>query len=431
MKKVFTTILVIFIALILNGCSGEPTSSKESGHSDAHESNENTTTTTFTAEQIKSIKLETGSIEQKQLTASLRATGILRVPNQNRASVTSLQGGIVKSILVQPGNEVKKGQVLVTITNPQFVLLQEDYLMVASKMQLAELEYDRQKELNDGNAGSLKNLQQSQSEFNALKTRKSSLQRQLELIGISTNNLTNKTLQSTISLTSPIAGSVSSLSVNIGSNVEANMLIAEIVDNSQLHLDLFIYEKDLPRLKIGQTIHFTLTNNPGKEYDADIFGVGNTFEENTKAIAVHAAVKGNKTGLIDGMNITALVSLEKNTLPAVPTEAIVNHDGQDYIFIVSNPTSEKKGSHKVDDHDHGDDHDHDEAKADKHVAENNGAAAIGSLSFEKIPIKKGTTDVGYSEITLLKYVPKDAKIVTKGAFFVNAKMTNQGEAHSH
>ena len=66
--------------------------------------------------------------------------------------------------------------------------------------------------------------------------------------------------------------------VNIGSYVDANSPIAEIVDNSQLHLDLYVYEKRFAKLKVGQTIHFTLTNNAGNEYDADVYAISNTFE---------------------------------------------------------------------------------------------------------------------------------------------------------
>jgi cobalt-zinc-cadmium efflux system membrane fusion protein len=43
-------------------------------------------------------------------------------------------------------------------------------------------------------------------------------------------------------------------------------------------------------------------------------------------------------------------------------------------------------------------------------------------TFEKIPIRKGTTDVGYSEITLLKEIPANSKVVVNGAFFILAKM---------
>jgi hypothetical protein len=101
------------------------------------------------------------------------------------------------------------------------------------------------------------------------------------------------------------------------------------------------------------------------------------------------------------MSITALVSLDQATVDALPVEAIVNYQGQDFIFIETVPVLGTA---------------HEEA---------------GITTFHKIPIKRGTTDIGYSEITLLENVPEGTKIVTKGAFFLMAKMTNQGEAHEH
>jgi len=43
---------------------------------------------------------------------------------------------------------------------------------------------------------------------------------------------------------------------------------------------------------------------------------------------------------------------------------------------------------------------------------------------------KGVSNMGYTAITFVNEIPKDAKIVTKGAFFINAKLTNTGE-HKH
>jgi hypothetical protein len=91
------------------------------------------------------------------------------------------------------------------------------------------------------------------------------------------------------------------------------------------------------------------------------------------------------------MNITAVISLEKATVPAVPSGAIVSYQGKDYIFIVT------------------------------------GKAGEQGTAFERIPVARGTTDVGYTEITLLKEIPPGTKIVTKGAFFILAKMTNVSE----
>lgn len=423
MKKINFFIAIIISVLFFASCGNKNSSSTEHGE-EHHDEHENASTATLTAEQMKSIKIELGSIEKKQLTASLKANGILKVPNQNRANVTASLGGVVKTILVQTGNTVNKGQVIATIANNSFITLQEEFLSTSSKAELAQAEFERQKTLKEGNAASLKTFQQAEAELKSLKAKKSSLQKQLELIGISTATLSPDNIQSVVSITSPINGSVSNVMVNIGSFVEANNPIAEIVDNSQLHLDLYVYEKDLAKLKEGQTIHFTLTNNPGKEYDADIYAISNTFEPNTKAVAVHAMVKGNKQGLIDGMSITALVSLENATVDAVPTNAIVNHEGQDYIFIVSDAHNEEEhhteeAEHKHDEHGH--QHDADEKKE----------TPQGETTFEKIPVKKGTSEIGYSEITLLKDIPANSKVVVNGAFFILAKMTNQGEAHEH
>ncbi len=431
MKNFIIILSILATTMLLSSCHnhsetdghahGAEAEAKEGEHHDEHE---NTNTARLTAEQMKSIKIELGNIEKKQLTASLKANGILKVPNQNRANATASLGGVIKSILVQTGNTVSKGQVIATISNNSFITMQEEFLSVSSKAELAQLEFARQKELQQGNAGALKNLQSADAELKTLNARKSSLQKQLELIGISTASLTSENIQSVASITSPISGTISNVMVNIGTYVDANNPIAEIVDNSQLHLDLYVYEKDLQKLKEGQTIHFTLTNNPGKEYDADVYAISNTFEQNTKAISVHAMVKGDKQGLIDGMSITALVSLNNATVDAVPTNAIVNHEGQDYIFIVTDAHSEEEHnpSEEVKHDEHGHQHNADEKKEQP---------IEGEMTFEKIPIRKGTTDIGYSEITLLKDISANSKVVVNGAFFILAKMNNKGEAHAH
>ena len=415
MKKFFIiTILFAGLAAFVScGSKGNAeTETVKEVHEDEHE---NTNTAMLTEEQIKSIGIELGSIEEKQLTASLKTNGILQVPNQNKASVNSLYSGVIKSLLVQPGNYVRKGQTIATVANPDFIQAQSEYLSVNSKISLAELEVKRQRDLNAGNAGALKNLQAAETELRTLRTLKSTLEQQINLMGINPEKLSNGKLISVLSIASPISGVVSNVIVKMGSYVDVSTPVAEIVDNSQLHLDLFVYEKDLPKLKNNQLIHFTLTNNPGKEYDAQIYSLGSSFEGESKAVTVHAKVQGDKTGLIDGMNITAVISLQKNTVPAVPDAAIVNVAGQDYIFIVSEQHGEEE-------------HTKDSVKHD--AKEEAGHKDEKGITFEKIPVAKGTTDVGYTEITLLKEIPKDAKIVVKGAYFVLAKMTNSGE-HEH
>ncbi len=424
---------ILAFSFVFNACSGTAASDEkkeETGHEEAgHDEHENASTVSLSAAQIKAIGLQLGDVEQKNLTSTLKTNGYLRVPNQNKANATTLYGGVVKTLLVQPGSIVKAGQTVATITNPQIIPIQEEYLTLASRIALAELEYSRQKDLNTGNAGALKNLQQAESELSTLRTRRASLRQQLQLMGIAPEKLTNDNLVTSLAVRSPLSGTVSNVMVKIGSYLDMNTPVAEIVDNSQLHLDLFVYEQDLPRLRNNQIIHFTLTNNPGKEYDAVIYSIGNAFEEDTKTIPVHARVKGDKTGLIEGMGITAVVSLGKATVPAVPIDAIVTDQGQDFIFIQTDTHREEEHHDEAEtDHKHeeGEAHDHTEKEAagqEEHAEE-------GPV-FEKIAVRRGTTDVGYAEITPLTELPGNTKVVVKGAFFLLAKMNNKGEGHAH
>ena len=428
-NKISIKILIINILslIIISACHNHKegdghnhgtTETKTEAKTEEHHEEAPSTIASLTDEQIKTVGITYGSVEMKELTATIKANGNLKVPNNNKGNATSLYGGVIKSLNVQIGSYVRKGQVIATIANPQFIQLQEEFLTIASKITFAEQELARQKELNEGNAGAKKNLQSADAELKTLRTRRASLQQQIQLMGINPNNVSNSNLQSALVVTSPIGGTVSNVFAKIGSYVDVSSPVAEIVDNGSLHLDLNVFEKDLPMLRVGQNIHFTLTNNPNNEYDAVVYSIGTAFENDSKTIPVHCNVKGNKTGLIDGMNITGIVSLNNVTTPAVPTDAIVEADGKFYIFIVTNKEPEEHHEEGEEGHDHSEAERGKEAEPQKHT------------NFEKIEVVKGVANMGYTSITFINEIPKDAKIVTKGAFFINAKLSNTG-GHEH
>jgi len=422
-------IMILFTAIIItfsscNNHKKDEGQNNSKGEKVTEKKNETTheeappTIATLTEDQIKTVGIAYGTIEMKELTATIKANGNLKVPNNNKANATSLYGGVIKTLNVQIGSYVNKGQVIATIANPQFIQLQEEYLTTGSKITYAQQELTRQKELNEGNAGAKKNLQNAEAELKTLQTRRASLQQQIQLMGINPNSVSNSNLQAALVVTSPLSGTVSNVFAKIGSYVDVSSPVAEIVDNRALHLDLNVFEKDLPYLKIGQTIHFTLTNNPANEYDAQVYSIGTAFENESKTIPIHCNVKGNKTGLIDGMNITAIVSLNNATMPAVPNDAIVEADGKFYIFIVTTKKPEEHHEEESEGHNH-------DKEESKHKDDTK-----GNTNFEKIEVAKGVSNMGFTAITAVSDIPQGAKIVTKGAFFINAKLSNTGE-HEH
>lgn len=414
MKKIKIIIYSVLAILFLSSCTKEtkteqPIEEKKAEHEEAPQ-----TVATLTEEQMKAVGVKLGTIEVKELTAMIKANGILNVPNSNMASVASMFGGVIQTLPIQEGSYVKKGQVIATISNPEFILTQEQYLTVLSRITYAEQEFRRQKELFDNDAGAKKNLQNSSAELKTLRSQKASLSRQLQMMGINPSKVTNANLRNGMVITAPISGTVSKIIAQIGSYVDVSSPVAEIIDNSSIHLDLQVFEKDLPKMKVGQVIQFELTNNPGNSYEAVVYSIGSSFENESKTIAVHSKVRGNKSGLINGMNITGAVSLSNSSTPAVPNEAIVEADGKFYIFVKTNK--------KVEEHTDEESKDPNE-KNKEHKNEK-------SINFEKIEVVKGSSDMGYTAITTVNEVDPNAQIVVKGSFFVNAKLSNSGD-HGH
>ncbi len=419
----------VFILCLMNSCDTSGVNQEEHseheavGHTEEeHHHDEEAVIVSLTEKQIETVDIQFGHIENKELTATLKANGTLTVPNSKKAYATSLYEGIVKSLQVRVGEKVKKGELIARIANLDFIQLQEDYLTLQSRVALAEQELKRQKTLHEGNAGVLKNLQSAQATLKAYKAQEASLRRQLRLMGLKPTSLSAENLHSTIAIRSPISGVISTLYAQLGSYVDVSSPVAEVVDNSSLHLDLQVYEKDLPLVEVGQKIHFTLTNNPVHEYDAEIFSIGAAFEDESKSIPVHAKVEGDKSGLIDGMSVTAIVSLNNATLPAVPNSAIVEESRKHYIFVVvDKPEDAHIHNESTTGHQHSSGHE--EGRDENADGE--------KISFKKIEVITGVSNMGYTSVTFIDEVSPDAQIVTHGAFFINAKMSDTGEAHAH
>ena len=169
-------------------------------------------------------------------------------------------------------------------------------------------------------------------------------------------------------------------------------------------------------MKVGQTVQFKLTNNPETLYNATVFSIGSSFENESKTISVHANVTGNKVGLIDGMNVTGMVSLGNSSTAAVPNEAIVEADGKFYVFVQTSKKPEEHAEEKKEG---------EQEEATKETGAHTKDQGK-TLNFEKIEIVKGSSDLGYTAITTVTKIAPDTNIVVKGAFFVNAKLSNAG-----
>lgn len=416
------------LLLLLSGCGGGAASHEDEHHHD-HGGGPEGVSVVLTPAQMTTLNLTLDSIHQRNLSDVVRLTGVITVPPQARAEVASPAEGIVQDILVNEGETVNKGQTLITLAHPSLIQLQQDYLESKSRLVYVESEYNRQKQLSEGNVSAKKVMQQAEADFHSARTRTTSLEKQLQLLGLNASSLSETNLVSTLSVKAPISGTVSHVAVSMGSNIQFATTLMNIMDNSKAMLEIMVFEQDLAATKTGQEVTFTLTSDSGKSYTAKVVNVGSSFENETKAVKVRAEIIGDKTGLIDGMNANVFLSRGAQNVPCVPDAALVSYQGGDFIFVYSDAMQHDllhAGHAHEEEHTHAEDHDHEHGHEEAEAE-----PVAGSIAFLKVPVKKGAAAGGFTEITALQTLPDDARIVTNGAFYVLAAITNQGEAHSH
>ncbi len=289
-------------------------------------------TTTLTDAQIKNAGIETGKIEQKEISSLLKLNGKIDVPPQNLVSISVPMGGYLKYTKLLEGMYVIKGQVLCIVEDQQYIQLQEDYLLAKAKIGYAKSEYDRQKELNRSKASSDKVYQQAQAEYNSLLVMVQSYGEKLKFAGINPSNVSTKNISKSINIYSPISGYVSKVNVNTGKYVNPSDILFEIVNPSDIHLALTVLEKDINKMAIGQSVIAYNNTNPEKKYPCKIILIGKDFSEN-RSTEMHCHFTSYDKSLLPGMYMNAEIELKSQQSNALPSEAIVNYENKNYIFI--------------------------------------------------------------------------------------------------
>lgn len=400
----FTLLLAIFIGIALSSCS-TPEKEAEKKAPEAHAEAEHSDEIELTAQQIKAVDIQIGNIEEKNLTAVVKASGQLAVPPQNEAKVNVLSGGIIRQINVLEGQKVQKGQILAMMENQDMIKLQQDYLSAKSGFSFVSAEYKRQQQLKAADAGTGKSFQLAESNYNAELSRIKALERQLQQLGISARKVAAGNITAQIPVTAPITGTIGTINVTTGAYVQPGTSLMDIVDNSKIHADLLVYEKDLFKVKIGQKVTFRLTNQENQQIEGVLNGINKSFEDDTKGVIVHAVITRPLSNLIPGMYVTGLISVGTALSTAVPIDAVVKAEGKEYIFVLEQD-EKVHGSGKV----------HDKEAQSNH--------------FKKVEVVTGVSELGYITINPLQKLAPNSRIVIKGAFYLQSKSSGPSE-HDH
>jgi cobalt-zinc-cadmium efflux system membrane fusion protein len=332
--KTKQSIVTAFILVVLGvlGCKQQAPSdiSKDKGEQPVRSE------ITLTAEQLKQGNIQLTPVSIMPVNSTVTLNGMVDVPPSNMVSITCPLGGYVQNINLLPGQEVRKGEVLVTMEDPAYIQLQQDYLVSKSKIEFLEKEFNRQKQLSSTDATSKKNFEQVSADFAAEKANLYGLEQKLALLGINAKNLEASNISRTVAVRSPIHGFISKVPVNRGRYVNATEILAELVDPGDIHASLTVFEKDIPRIKKGQHVTISLVANPAEKAPGDVLLVTRNLDEKRTGL-VHCHFDKYSAAFVPGMAVSAAIELEKSMLPVVPESALLLFKGKHYVFVESKP----------------------------------------------------------------------------------------------
>lgn len=334
--------------------------------------------------------IRTGPLAQRVLGAGLKVNGMLDVPPDQLMSVTAPLGGVVASTALLQGTHVRKGQVLAVIRNPEFIQLQQSYLETQSQLQFARAELDRQRELVREEVSPLKNLQRAQAEYGALQAQVAGQLVRLQLAGLPVGA---RPLATTAVLRAAKDAFVKTVNVSVGQSVTPTDALFELVDPDHLHVELTVFEKDVPQLRKGQRIRFTVPNDSSTERLATVYLVGRTVDAQQRTVRVHGHLdRENDPALLPGMFVRAVIETTRRRTTALPDKAVVDYEGRQYVFRQE-------------------------------------SAARGKQVFRMVQVRRGEQADGYTEVLLPSAAAADtaARYVVSGAYSLLGKLKNASE----
>lgn len=364
---------------------------EETGH---HQEGENVH---FSLAQFDALDMQVGALPTRNMSAVVQANGQLEVPPQNEATVTAIIGANIASINVIEGDNVKKGQVLAYLSHPDVTRFQNNYLEAYNSAQFLEKEYNRQERLYREEVGSGKTFQQTEADFRSAQGLAKSLESQLRQLGLNPARIKEGNFYEKMPVVSPIDGSIVSVEVKTGQYVQPETNLFEIVNTHHIHADLMVFEKDVHKVKDGQRIRFRVESMPDQELTAEIYSVGKKFEQDPKAVHVHAEIE-NKTGnLIPGMYIKGQILTEDVETLALPESAVVREGEQFVAFI-----------------------------AEKEIE-----GETENWMFTPIEVRTGLTHDDWVEVKFMREIPANTLFAMNNAYYLMAELKKGEAEHSH
>jgi cobalt-zinc-cadmium efflux system membrane fusion protein len=332
--------LTIALALMLTGCGGskpqETGGSPQPAPSAAASATPAAAYFTVPTQQLSHLQLV--AVTQTTWRTILRTTGTVDWDNDHTTQAITQVSGPITRILVDTGAHVNKGDVLLYVSSPDINNAISAYRKAKNRLDLAQHNLDRNKDLLEHKAISQRDLESAQADYNDAATDVQTSLQTLRIFGVTAQDITeaeqqNVGIRPELAMRAPIAGTVVQKMVLPGQFIQAGATAAFVISNvSTLWVQGHIYEKDLRSIHKGDVAEMRNTSFP-VVFHGTVSYIGDMIDPATRTTPVRI-VTNNIDGLLKKDLFLDVTIQDKNQRQAlvVPTTSVL-YDDQNFPFV--------------------------------------------------------------------------------------------------
>lgn len=351
---------------------------------------------TLTAEAMEAARIVVAPAQRRTLSSELAVAARIGLDPRKEAVISAWVGGQVDAIRVRAGESVSKGTLLATVQTPELAEVMAAYRGALSGDQATDARLERLRRLEADGVSSRAQVLEAEAEHAEVAGALEAAEERLRILGVKpTTGDTHSGEQypSHVPVKSPIAGKVLTASASAGQWVEPGDPLFHVGDLDVVWLLMEVYERNLPDVRVGQSVRFSVNATPGRSFEGQVDQVGDWIEPDARTVEVRVVVPNDDHALKPNMyaqaTLTAAASDGAEGI-VVPRDAVQAVEGRPSVFV-------KTGD--------------------------------GSFEARAVAVQERTS----TEVLLASGVEEGEPIVVEGAFALRSEQAKSelGEGHAH
>lgn len=292
----------------------------------------------LTEKEKEMVKIQTAQAEYRAVKDSLSAPAKVMAHRHRKAIVSYAFPARIAEIHVRIGDWVNAGEKLITLQSEEVGTAKSEFYKAQADFELAQVNYEREERLVERGVGAKKNFLAAEADLKVAEATLTAAEKKLHVLGFSEPQVDQiretHQINPIITLYAPIRGKIIENNAILGQMVDQGSEILVLLDPTLLCVDADIYEKDIARVRMGQSVEVTVPAFPEEKFGGEIRFISDVLNEDTRTITVRTEVENKDLKLKAGMfaNVNIRLNHQEKAL-VVPSPAVLEDKGENIVFL--------------------------------------------------------------------------------------------------